>query len=572
MQLQGTFLSTKVARRMLGAFILCALAPVALLSFIAYRSVTTQLEQQANDRLREDSKSVGMMLLGRVALLGSELQQDAALVAAGNSVIAGDVDGSAGSAPRFRALSIEQDGQARLVAGQSRHQLPSPSTRQVAHLARGGTALVTQRVDSDLVIYLVRQIRLASGETARLWAEAKPEQLWGDPASGRITPLGTSLCLLDSARTPLACESKDAVAALPGVQPSTGTFQYEQPNGAFLAGYWTVFLGYEYAAPSWFIILSRSQDGVLEPLASFRHTFVLVVLIALVVVFLLGHVQIRLTMTPLDLLHAGTRRIALGDFSHPVRVTSGDEFQALGASFNQMAAELARRLEQLDALSWGALTALAKAIDAVSPWTAGHSERVTQGALEIGRRLGLSQTDLDLLHRGGLLHDMGKVGVPPAILDKPGALTPDEREIVERHTTLGAQILEPITAFRPLIPLVLHHHEFLDGTGYPRHLSGDQIPLLVRILTVSDVYDALASDRPYRAAWPKEKAIAFLQEGAGRRFDPKVVKAFTAAVAEGWEPTLTPGSQLSHRKPPTRGGLTADEGWKVPSLEAQTVT
>ena len=105
MQLQGTFLSTKVARRMLGAFILCALAPVALLSFIAYRSVTTQLEQQANDRLREDSKSVGMMLLGRVALLGSELQQDAALVAAGNSVIAGDVDGSAGSAPRFRAAS-----------------------------------------------------------------------------------------------------------------------------------------------------------------------------------------------------------------------------------------------------------------------------------------------------------------------------------------------------------------------------------------------------------------------------------------------------------------------------------
>jgi HAMP domain-containing protein len=194
----------------------------------------------------------------------------------------------------------------------------------------------------------------------------------------------------------------------------------------------------------------------------------------------------------------------------------------------------AQLVEQLDTMSWGALTTLARTIDAVSPWTAGHSERVTLGAMEIGRRLGISEENMDLLHRGGLLHDIGKIGIPAAILDKPGALTAEEFATVRTHPAVGARILAPIGAFRAALPLVLHHHEMLDGSGYPHGLKGDQIPPLVRILTVADVFDALVSDRPYRPAWPVDLAVQYLREGVGIRFDADAVEVLTVAIADGW--------------------------------------
>lgn len=204
-------------------------------------------------------------------------------------------------------------------------------------------------------------------------------------------------------------------------------------------------------------------------------------------------------------------------------------------------------VEQLEAMSWGALTALARTIDAVSPWTGGHSERVTIGAMEIARRLGLSEDDVDLLHRGGLLHDIGKVAVPAAILDRPGPLTPEEFDTVRAHPTTGARILAPIGAFRQALPLVLHHHEMLDGSGYPYGLKGDQIPRLVRVLTVADVFDALVSDRPYRPAWPTPNAVAYLRENAGTRFDGAAVEALAAAVASGWVPAKQTGGRMEVR-------------------------
>jgi putative nucleotidyltransferase with HDIG domain len=553
---------------MLGAFMLCALAPVALLSIIAYQNVSGQLEQQADDRLREESKGAGMMLLGRVALLGSQLSETAAALETQGHLEASGSGRSSGIAPQFRALTIERPGQTpELLWGQSAHRLPPLPPRQQAHLDAGGTALVTQ-VDREPLIYLVRRVRLPGGGVARLWGEAKPEPLWGDEGGG-LTSAAAMLCLIDSTRTPLTCGSPNALATFPRNQFSTGTFGWREGGGEFLAGYWTVFLGFEYGAPPWTLIVSRPRQVVLQPLAVFRRTFLVVVLISLIVVFLLGQVQIRQTMTPVELLQEGTRRIAQGNFSEPVQVTSGDEFEALAGAFNQMAGELEQRIEQLDSLSWGALTALARTIDAVSPWTAGHSERVTLGALEIGRRLGLGQEELDLLQRGGLLHDIGKLGVPPAILDKPGSLTAEERAIVQRHTTLGTEILEPMAAFRDLIPLVLHHHEALDGSGYPHGLTGSQIPLLVRILTVSDVYDALVSDRPYRAAWPREEAVAFLRNGAGIRFDATIVKVFIEAVLGGWAPSLASTPSLVRSQPLKRGGAPARVGLVAAALEAQ---
>ncbi len=195
-------------------------------------------------------------------------------------------------------------------------------------------------------------------------------------------------------------------------------------------------------------------------------------------------------------------------------------------------------LGELDALSHGSLLALARTIDAASPWTAGHSERVTQGALEIARRLELDRPALDQLRRGGLLHDIGKIGVPASILDKPGRLTPEERTIIEMHPVIGAEILKPISAFDELQPLVLYHHEVLDGSGYPDGLTGDAIPALVRILTVADVFDALVSDRPYRAGLSAEAALAVLRNGAGIKYEERCVRCLEDAVRAGWSPAV----------------------------------
>ena len=192
----------------------------------------------------------------------------------------------------------------------------------------------------------------------------------------------------------------------------------------------------------------------------------------------------------------------------------------------------ARLIEELDELNWGTLYALARAIDAKSNWTAGHSERVTELALKIGQVLGLEQKTLDDLHRGGLLHDIGKIGIPPEILDKAGKLTDEEYTLMREHVRIGARILEPIEAYAGIVPVVLHHHEYYDGTGYPDKLKGEEIDLGARIFTVADHYDALISDRPYRAGLPREKVIGFIKEDSGNKYDPKVVEAFLEVMAQ----------------------------------------
>jgi putative nucleotidyltransferase with HDIG domain len=186
----------------------------------------------------------------------------------------------------------------------------------------------------------------------------------------------------------------------------------------------------------------------------------------------------------------------------------------------------ARLIEELAENDLGTLTALARAVDINSPWTAGHSERVTDLAMDLGRELGLSPDEIETLHRGGLLHDIGKVGVPPSILDKPGKLTEEEFAVIRRHPSKGAEIIASIPSLRKVLPIVSQHHERFDGKGYPDGLSGESISLLARIFAVADVVDALASDRPYRPGWPREKVLAHARENAGLHFDPVVVEAF----------------------------------------------
>ncbi len=192
----------------------------------------------------------------------------------------------------------------------------------------------------------------------------------------------------------------------------------------------------------------------------------------------------------------------------------------------------AKLIEELNELNWGTLKALARTIDAKSPWTAGHSERSAKLALKIGKIMRLSQKELDDIQRGGLLHDIGKLGIPPEILDKTENLTPEEEELMHKHASLGARILEPIAAYSEVIPLVLQHHELLDGTGYPNGLTGEAISLGARIFVVADHYDALISDRPYRKALDRKSAIKYIKERTGIKFDSKVVDAFLEVMAK----------------------------------------
>jgi putative nucleotidyltransferase with HDIG domain len=194
----------------------------------------------------------------------------------------------------------------------------------------------------------------------------------------------------------------------------------------------------------------------------------------------------------------------------------------------------ARLIKELNEFNWGTLEALARAIDAKSHWTAGHSDRVTKLALKIGRFFGLPQEEMDVLHRAGLLHDIGKLGIPMDILDKEGKLTKKEEQLMREHVRLGLRILEPIAAYDEVISVISHHHENFNGEGYPDGLAGKAISLGGRIFAVVDSFDALTSNRPYRQALTREYAVEMIKQECGIRFDPDIVQAFLEIMAQEW--------------------------------------
>ena len=167
---------------------------------------------------------------------------------------------------------------------------------------------------------------------------------------------------------------------------------------------------------------------------------------------------------------------------------------------------------------------LAAAVEAKDPYTEAHTLRVAERARRIGARMGLSPEEQDVLYRGGIIHDIGKIGVPDSILLKPGQLDYEERVKMNLHPIIGDNIVAPLQSSADLRPVIRHHHERYDGTGYPDRLASDQIPLLARIVSVCDAYDALVSDRPYRDHLSHEDAVAVLQNGAGKQWDPQIVK------------------------------------------------
>jgi putative nucleotidyltransferase with HDIG domain len=189
--------------------------------------------------------------------------------------------------------------------------------------------------------------------------------------------------------------------------------------------------------------------------------------------------------------------------------------------------EVNSRLEQAN-LSFA--SALVATLDARDRYTAGHSAAVAVYARDIAKRLGLASELQSLAHLAGLVHDVGKIGLPAGLLEKPGALTLDERRQMEQHPVIGERILANVDTYAEIASAVRHHHERVDGHGYPNGLAGDEIPLLARIIAVADAYDAMTSDRPYRDAMPSRVARLRLAQAVGSQFDTAVVAAFEAIL------------------------------------------
>lgn len=201
----------------------------------------------------------------------------------------------------------------------------------------------------------------------------------------------------------------------------------------------------------------------------------------------------------------------------------------------RQASELARSVVQLEATYRATLGALSSALDARDRETDGHSRRVTAYTMELARALDYPARAMPALERGALLHDIGKIGIPDAILRKPGPLTDSEWEVMRGHPAMGAQMLKDIDFLADAVEIVLTHQERFNGSGYPGHLKGTDIPLGSRVFAVADAFDAMTSERPYRTACGFETAVREIELGAGTHFDPTVVNAFQAISPTRWQ-------------------------------------
>lgn len=290
----------------------------------------------------------------------------------------------------------------------------------------------------------------------------------------------------------------------------------------------------------WAVVVQKPRDeayrGVYEMQRSARMLAMMAVLLSIGISIFAAR---RIT-NPLEVLTDSSRAIARGDFSQRVKLRSRTEIGELAATFNTMSEELEQFVLDLKRaaaenreLFMNSIQMLAGAVDEKDPYTRGHSDRVTRYSMMIAREMGMAEEFIETVRVSAQLHDVGKIGIEDRILKKPGALTPEEFDIMKTHTTKGANILRPVAQLKDMIPGIELHHESIDGRGYPHGLKGDEIPLLPRIIAVADTFDALTTNRPYQQAHDPQEALRIIRSLVGKRLDPAAVAAFTAIFERG---------------------------------------
>jgi HD-GYP domain-containing protein (c-di-GMP phosphodiesterase class II) len=301
------------------------------------------------------------------------------------------------------------------------------------------------------------------------------------------------------------------------------------------------YLGsYETTREGWGIFVQAPEQQVYLPVRAMVESTASWAAAALLMAILAAMVFARTLSKPIQRLADTSRAFASGNFSARVEVRSRNEIGELADTFNRMASEiedyirrLRRAAEENNELFLGTIRALAQAIDAKDPYTRGHSVRVNKYSVIVARYLGLKQSEIRDIHVASLLHDVGKIGVDDAILKKPAPLTNEEFGLMKEHPVLGAAIMAPIRQMKNIIPGLRNHHERWAGGGYPDGLTGDAIPLMARIITVADTFDAMTTNRPYQRAMTFPVALERLNELKGAVLDERVVEAFNRAYHAG---------------------------------------
>jgi HD-GYP domain-containing protein (c-di-GMP phosphodiesterase class II) len=322
---------------------------------------------------------------------------------------------------------------------------------------------------------------------------------------------------------------------------ATVPFTVQGPKGNVVK-----MLGTYAAVPesSWGVIVQVEEDKAYYSAIQMRYQSLALVALVTIAAIVFGTLFAGQISHPIQALARGAQRLASGDYDTRVAVKSRNEVGVLADTFNQMGDEIQKAFLEIQRqadvnkeLFMGAIRMLANAIDEKDPYTRGHSERVAFYSQLIARYLGMSDEDVERVHLSGIIHDVGKIGIEDRILRKPAALTDDEYEIMKQHPRKGEHILDAVPLLKEMAGAGLMHHENWDGSGYPDGKKGEEIPLLGRIVSVADAFDAMTTDRPYSKAMTFEVALSRLRFLAGKKFDSGCVDAIEKAAAAG---DLTP--------------------------------
>ena len=316
----------------------------------------------------------------------------------------------------------------------------------------------------------------------------------------------------------------------------TSTFMLRQGKQA------VAMLGTYSPVPSvgWGVIVQKKLSDAYFAVDQMRRQTIWWGVLMILLSLLVGIFAAKFITKPIDQLTRTARSIAQRDFTQRADVRSRTEIGELAETFNQMADDIQHYIGDLQAASvqnrqlfMDSIEMIAAAVDAKDPYTKGHSGRVSQYSVMLAKELGLPEEEISKVRVSATLHDVGKIGVEDRVLKKPGVLTNEEFEIMKRHTVMGYEIVRQVKQLEEMLPGIRWHHEALNGKGYPDGIRGDEIPLLVRIISVADTFDAITTDRPYQAGRDFPQAIEILQKHAGSKYDPIIVDALQAAYAKG---------------------------------------
>ncbi len=354
-------------------------------------------------------------------------------------------------------------------------------------------------------------------------------------ASGRYLAHPDAARVLAAAGEPQVVSQLGLALRSPAGAGGARVAQFRDADGRELLGAWAPLPGV-----GWGVVAAQPRDDAFAAVDRMRRTALAGGLVSAALAVILSAWFARRIARPVSECVRGALDIARGRFGHEVKVMARNEIGDLAYTFNHMSRELKsydgenrRLIAKLEAGYLDTIRSLAGAIDAKDAYTRGHNQRVAELAVEIGRELGCDEGALKALAYGGLLHDIGKIGIPESVLRKSVPLTDDETALMREHPAIGAEIVKGVEFLREAVPAIRSHHERWDGAGYPEGLAGEHIPLVARIVNAADTWDACTSTRPYQPAMDVASVLGVLKRLRGTQIDPRVHDALLA-VADRW--------------------------------------